>query len=128
MDYYDNWVNCKNALLAAGYKLWKSEEVVRAKYYFDTYLINDGEHLAVYMNYGPNWCDMYCKINYTGKMGPLFWTELAVTTPNSYTSTDSFKFVVDREKFLDIVCRYDYEKIEAAFRNAETESTLEALP
>lgn len=128
MEFYDNYVNCKEALLAAGYTLWKSQEVIRSKYYDDTYFRDDGNHFAVYMNYGPGWCDLYCKINYSGKSNPMFWKDLAVTNNNSYPSKASFQFIIDKEKFMEIVCRYDYDKVEAEFRKAEIEDTLDALP
>lgn len=128
MSKYVKYEECRQALLAAGYTLWKSQEVIRSKYYDDTYLRDDGNHLAVYMNYGPGWCDLYCKINYSGKFGPIFWKDLAVTSNNSYSSKANFQFIIDKEKFIEIVCRYDYDKVEAEFRKVEIEDTLEALP
>lgn len=126
MGRYDNWVNCKDDLLASGYMMTQSREVLYGKLYSDTFA--KGKHLNIIMNYGPGWCDMVCQINYSGKQESDCWRDLAGTMPNAYEVTKSEIPLVDRDKFMEVVCRYEYEQLEAEFRKLEIESTLEALP
>ena len=126
MGRYDNWVNCKEDLLASGYSLECSREVQYGKLYSDTYI--KGKHLNILLNYGPNWCDMVCRINYSGKQESECWKDLAGTIPTTYEVTKSEIPLVDRDKFMEVVCRYEYDRLETEFRKIEIESTLEALP
>lgn len=124
MGRYDNWVNCKEDLLASGYRLERSREAVRGKLYSDLYTKGNGDHVLITMNYGPGWCDMACQVKYDGGD----WKDLAGTIPIAFKTTETNLFLLDRDKFMEIVCRYEYEQLEAEFRKMEIESTLEALP
>lgn len=120
---YDNWVNCKDDLLASGYKLEQSRELLYGKLYSDNY--SKGNHLNILLNYGPDWCDMVCQVKYDGDGE---WKNLAGTMPTAYEVTKSEILLVDRDSFMEIVCRYEYDQLEVEFRKLEIESTLEALP
>ena len=120
---YDNWVNCKEDLLASGYVMEESREVLYGKLYSDTY--TRGKYLKILLNYGPDWCDMVCQVKYDGDED---WKNLAGTMPTAYEVTKSEIQLVDRDNFMEIVCRYDYDQLEVEFRKMEIEDTLEALP
>lgn len=124
MGRYDNWVNCKDDLLASGYRLERSNEAIRGKLYSDLYTKGNGNHVLITMNYGPGWCDMACQVKYDGGD----WKDLAGTMPTAYEVTKSEIPLVDRDSFMEIVCRYEYDQLEVEFRKLEIESTLEALP
>lgn len=120
---YDNWVNCKDDLLASGYVLKESREVLYGKLYSDNY--SKGNHLNILLNYGPDWCDMVCQVKYNDDEK---WKNLAGTRPTAYEVTKSEILLVDRDSFMEIVCRYEYDQLEVEFKKIEIESMLEALP
>lgn len=123
MSKYVKYEACRDALLASGYKLEHKQVLEPEKVNLDTY-IKKGNHVMLLLSYGPNWCDLICWVNYNGED----WKELAGTRPVAYTAKRSNLLMVDRDKFMDAVCKYEYDQLDVEFRKIEIEDTLEALP
>lgn len=123
MSKYVKYEECRQELLASDYRLEHKQELDPGKVYLDTY-IKKGNHVMLLLSYGPNWCDLICWVNYNGED----WKELAGTKPIAYQSKRTNLLMVDHDRFMDAVCRYEYDQLEVEFKKIEIESMLEALP
>lgn len=123
MSKYVKYEACRDALLASDYRLEHEQVLEPEKVYLDTY-IKKGNHVMLLLSYGPNWCDLICWVNYDGED----WKELAGTKPVAYTSKRSNLLMVDRDRFMEVVCGCEYDQLEMEFKKIEIESMLEALP
>lgn len=123
MSKYVKYEECRQALLASDYRLEHKQVLEPEKVYLDTY-IKKGNHVMLLLSYGPNWCDLICWVNYNGED----WKELAGTRPVAYMPKRSNLLMVDRDRFMEAVCRCEYDQLDVEFRKMEIEDTLEALP